>query len=53
VVAGFSGYTNLERAQEVANEVRRVDKQIKECQEMAQLYNNRERLFDKPVSDVG
>ncbi|KAK7127569.1 hypothetical protein R3I93_020220 [Phoxinus phoxinus] len=51
VVAGFSGYTNLGRAQEVANEVRRVDKQLKECQEMAQLYNNRERLFDKPVSD--
>ncbi|TRY59872.1 hypothetical protein DNTS_035283 [Danionella cerebrum] len=51
VVAGFSGYTNISRAHEVANEVRRVGKQLKECQEMAQLYNNRERLFDKPVSN--
>ncbi|XP_009304459.3 dynein axonemal heavy chain 1 [Danio rerio] len=51
VVAGFSGYTNLERAHEVANEVRRVGKQLKECQEMAQLYNNRERLFGKPVTN--
>lgn len=53
VVAGFSGYTNLERAHEVANEVRRVGKQLKECQEMAQLYNNRERLFGKPLTNVG
>ncbi|XP_026131005.1 dynein heavy chain 1, axonemal isoform X1 [Carassius auratus] len=50
-VAGLSGYTNLGRAHEVANEVRRVSKQLKECQEMAQLYNNRERLFGKPVSN--
>ncbi|XP_051768758.1 dynein axonemal heavy chain 1 [Ctenopharyngodon idella] len=51
VVAGFSGYTNLGRAHEVANQVRRVGKQLKECQEMAQIYNNRERLFGKPVSN--
>ncbi|XP_067287631.1 dynein axonemal heavy chain 1 isoform X1 [Pseudorasbora parva] len=51
VVAGLSGYTNIGRAHEVANEVRRVGKQLKECQEMAQLYNNRERLFGKPVSN--
>ncbi|XP_058647833.1 dynein axonemal heavy chain 1 isoform X3 [Onychostoma macrolepis] len=50
-VAGLSGYTNLGRAHEVANEVRRVSKQLKECQEMAQLYNNRERLFGTPVSN--
>ncbi|KTF88877.1 hypothetical protein cypCar_00027703 [Cyprinus carpio] len=50
-VAGLSGYTNLGRAHEVANEVRRVSKQLKECQEMSQLYNNRERLFGKPVSN--
>lgn len=52
VVAGLAGYTNVGRAHEVANEVRRVGKQLKECQEMAQLYNNRERLFGKPVSNV-
>ncbi|KAI7795154.1 dynein axonemal heavy chain 1 [Triplophysa rosa] len=51
VVVGLAGYTNAGRAHEVANEVRRVGKQLKECQEMAQLYNNRERLFGKPVSN--
>ncbi|XP_051532039.1 dynein axonemal heavy chain 1 [Myxocyprinus asiaticus] len=50
VVAGLAAHTNIERAHEVANKVRRVSKQLKECEEMAQLYNNRERLFGKPLS---
>ncbi|XP_013988847.1 dynein axonemal heavy chain 1 isoform X2 [Salmo salar] len=51
VVAGFSGYTDISRAHEVANEVRRVGKQLKESQTMAQTYNNRDRLFGIPVTN--
>ena len=52
VVAGFSAHTDVKKAHEVANEVRRVVKQLKECQTLASLYNNRERLFDMPVTSV-
>lgn len=52
VVAGFSNYTDINRAHEVANEVRRVAKQLKECQSLAVVYNNRERLFGLPVTNV-
>lgn len=52
VVAGFAAYTDINRAHEVANEVRRVAKQLKECQGMAQVYNNRERLFGLPLTNV-
>ncbi|XP_053339456.1 dynein axonemal heavy chain 1 [Clarias gariepinus] len=51
VVAGFSNYTDINRAHEVANEVRRVAKQLKECQSLAVVYNNRERLFGLPVTN--
>uniref|UniRef100_A0AAZ3Q3C2 Dynein heavy chain 1, axonemal n=1 Tax=Oncorhynchus tshawytscha TaxID=74940 RepID=A0AAZ3Q3C2_ONCTS len=51
VVAGFSGYTDISRAHEVANEVRRVGKQLKESQTMAQTYNNRDRLFGIPITN--
>ncbi|KAI4880923.1 hypothetical protein NFI96_025448, partial [Prochilodus magdalenae] len=51
VVAGFAAYTDFSRAHEVANEVRRVGKQLKESQAMAQVYNNRERLFGIPVTN--
>lgn len=52
LVAGFAAYTDVSRAHEVANEVRRVGKQLKESQTMAQTYNNRERLFGLPVTNV-
>ncbi|XP_063071051.1 dynein axonemal heavy chain 1 [Engraulis encrasicolus] len=51
LVAGFSGYTDVARAHEVANEVRRVTKQLKESQAMATLYNSRERMFNIPVTN--
>ncbi|XP_067102135.1 dynein axonemal heavy chain 1 [Osmerus mordax] len=51
LVAGFAAYTDVSRAHEVANEVRRVGKQLKESQTMAQTYNNRERLFGLPVTN--
>ena len=52
VVAGFAAHTDMTKAHEVANEVRRVNKQLKECQELAAMYNNRERLFEMPVTNV-
>ncbi|KAM8930485.1 dynein axonemal heavy chain 1 isoform 1-T1 [Pelodytes ibericus] len=51
VVAGFSTHIDINRAHEIANEVRRVHKQLKESQQLAQLYNNRERLFSQPVTN--
>ena len=42
----------INRAHETANEVRRVTKQLKECQQLAALYNSRERLFGMPVTNV-
>ena len=52
LVAGFASHTDIERAHETANEVRRLAKQIQESQEMAQTYNNRERLFGIPITNV-
>lgn len=52
VVAGFAAYVDINHAHEVANEVRRVAKQLKECQGMAQVYNSRERLFGLPLTNV-
>lgn len=53
VVAGFSMHVEISRAHEIANEVRRVKKQLKDCQQLAMLYNNRERIFGLPVTNVG
>ncbi|XP_046731532.1 dynein axonemal heavy chain 1 [Silurus meridionalis] len=51
MVAGFSTSLDISQAHELANEVRRVSKQLKECQSMAQVYNNRERLFGLPLTN--
>ena len=51
-VAGFAAHTDLSKSHEVANEVRRLTKQLKECQTLAATYNNRERLFGLPVTSV-
>ncbi|XP_070580015.1 dynein axonemal heavy chain 1-like isoform X2 [Ptychodera flava] len=51
VVAGFAAHTDINKAHEVANEVRRVNKQLKECQNLASMYNNRERLFELPITN--
>lgn len=51
-VAGFAAHTDISKAHEVANEVRRLTKQLKECQALANTYNNRERLFGLPVTSV-
>ncbi|XP_053785531.1 dynein axonemal heavy chain 1 isoform X3 [Desmodus rotundus] len=51
VVAGFSTHVEIARAHEIANEVRRVKKQLKDCQQLAILYNNRERIFGLPITN--
>lgn len=51
-VAGFAAHTDLSKSHEVANETRRLMKQMKECQNLASTYNNRERLFGLPVTSV-
>ena len=52
VVAGFSAHTDLSKAQEIRNEVHRVTRNLKECQALSQTYNQRERLFGMPVTQV-
>lgn len=52
IVAGFAGRTDLSKAAEIANEVRRVMKDLKDCHGHAVLYNQRERLFERPVTQV-
>ncbi|XP_006892361.1 PREDICTED: dynein heavy chain 1, axonemal [Elephantulus edwardii] len=51
VVAGFSTHGEISRAHEIANEVRRVKKQLKDSQHLAALYNNRERIFGAPITN--
>ncbi|XP_038627172.1 dynein heavy chain 1, axonemal [Tachyglossus aculeatus] len=51
MVAGFSIHTDIGRAHELANDARRVRKQLKESQQQAILYNNRERLFGMPITN--
>lgn len=53
MVAGFTTHVEIARAHEIANEVRRVKKQLKDCQQLAMLYNNRERIFGLPITNVG
>ena len=51
-VAGLSAHSNMDKAHEVANDCRRFNKALKECQDLAALYNNRERLLGIPVTNV-
>ncbi|KAF0288035.1 Dynein heavy chain 1, axonemal [Amphibalanus amphitrite] len=45
LVAGMTAFNDITKAHEVANEVRRVWKQLNECKEQGQLLNQRQRLF--------
>lgn len=51
-VAGLSAHSNIDKAHEVANECRRLNRSLKECQELSSVYNNRERLFGIPITNV-
>ncbi|NWT16478.1 DYH1 protein, partial [Vireo altiloquus] len=50
-VGGFSVQADINQAHELADDARSVRKKLKELQEMAVLYNNRERLFGMKVTD--
>ena len=52
IVAGFAGKTDLSKAAETANEVRRVMKDLKDSQNQGVLFNQRERLFGMQVTQV-
>jgi len=51
-VAGMPAYTDLSKAHEVANLARRLQKDLRDAIGDAAKYNNRERLFDMPISNV-
>ncbi|PVD29059.1 hypothetical protein C0Q70_11656 [Pomacea canaliculata] len=51
VVAGMAAHTDITKATEIANEMRRVNKQLRDAQGLAVTYNNRERLFGMPVTN--
>lgn len=48
----MQSHSDIKKGHEIANEMRRVNKNIKECQQLATLYNSRERLFDLPITNV-
>jgi hypothetical protein len=48
--SGFSGHSDINKALEISLDVKRISNQLKECQSLAQLYNQRERLFGTPVT---
>ena len=48
--SGFSGHSDINKALEISLDVKRISNQLKECQTLAQLYNQRERLFGTPVT---
>ncbi|XP_051667332.1 dynein axonemal heavy chain 1 [Manacus candei] len=52
-VGGFSIQSDVNQAHEFAEYARDVRKQLKELQDLAVLYNNRERLFGIKVTDYG
>ncbi|XP_049589438.1 dynein axonemal heavy chain 1 [Syngnathus scovelli] len=51
MVGKFIGYADVDHATEMANDVKRTSKELKECQALAQTYNTRERLFGTPVTN--
>jgi len=52
LVAGMAAHTDLSKAHEVANQIRRIHKDLKDAQNDANKFNNRERLFGLPVTNV-
>ncbi|GFS18450.1 dynein heavy chain 1, axonemal [Elysia marginata] len=51
MVAAMAEHSEMEKAHEYANEMRRMYKNLRECQDLAHLYNSREKLFKmKPTN---
>lgn len=52
MVSSMASFTDVSKAHEVANEVRRIQKQLLDAQDNSMLYNSRERLFEMVVTNV-
>lgn len=50
-ILSFSAYNDVEKCHEVANMVKRVVKDLAECNNLAGMYNNRERIFGLDVTN--
>eukprot|EP01135_Chromosphaera_perkinsii_P003004 Nk52_evm26s232 gene=Nk52_evmTU26s232 len=51
IIAGFSQHQDIAKAQDISNEVKKLSKQLKECQQNALLINQREQLFGLEVTE--
>lgn len=51
IVAGFAQHQDIKRTEHIAVEVRKIAKALKESQETANKYNNRERLCNLPITN--
>lgn len=51
-VAGFADFGNIDEAHEVAIEIRRTGKALREAVALAQTLNTRERLFGLPITNA-
>lgn len=52
IVYGFSVTVDTNQAHDLAKKAREVKKQLKELQNLANVYNNRERIFGMKVTKV-
>lgn len=50
-VEGFASYDSMEKYLENAEAVESINQRLKECQEKARIYNNRESLINKEITD--
>lgn len=50
LINDFSKHTDLSRITEVVAEVQKISFELKECQNLATLFNSRERLFNMDVT---
>lgn len=51
VVEGFGQYDDIAQVNEVAEMVKNLNEEIKQCQDLVRLYNSREVLFDRDQTD--
>lgn len=52
LISSLASYTEIGKAQEISNEIRRLNKQLLESQNLAAVYNNREQLLNIPITNV-
>ncbi|TPX58491.1 hypothetical protein PhCBS80983_g03079 [Powellomyces hirtus] len=50
VIVDFSKHSDINRVVDIAAEVHKTSQELKECQNLVALFNNRERLFNMEVT---